>query len=100
MKDRAEYWSPRTLTYRFLAEAKRIWELESRQLHLTNIQAGILFNVFYNLSGLDELGQLYRLHALDLAHQMHIFDKPTTPRSQKTRIGIAFTAWALFNWET
>ncbi|KAL8822314.1 MAG: hypothetical protein Q9191_006949 [Dirinaria sp. TL-2023a] len=81
--DRAEYWNPHTLLYSFIAEAKRLWELEPNVPRITTIQAGILFNVFYNLCGLDELGQA----TID-------------EHSRRICQGRAFTAWALYNWES
>lgn len=98
-KDRSEYWNPKTLTYRFIAEAKRLWELEAHHPRLTTIQAGMIFSVFHNLCGLDEIGQPYRLHALALAKSMSLFDR-TEGKSSRIRHGMAYTAWALFNWET
>ncbi|KAF5506420.1 Nitrogen assimilation transcription factor nit-4 [Colletotrichum siamense] len=79
--NRVEYWNPDTLGYRFLAEAKRLWELQTSEPRVTTIQAGILFSVFHNLCGLDEIGQPYRIHGVNLARW-------------------AYTAWALYNWET
>ncbi|KAH8127124.1 hypothetical protein LI328DRAFT_141615 [Trichoderma asperelloides] len=103
--DRSEYWNPKTLGYAFAAEAKRLWELESEFPRITTIQAGILFNVFYNLCGLDEVGQSYRIQAIALAHQIRLFDSPIdeqtiNPRTVRLQKGRAFTAWSLFNWET
>lgn len=98
--NRAQYWNPNTLLYRFVAEAKRIWELEATEARITTIQAGILFNVFYNLCGLDELGQVYRIHAIALAHKLRLFDSTIDEQSDRQRNGRAFTAWALYNWET
>lgn len=86
--------------YRFVAEAKRLWELQSNKLLITNIQAGMLFNVFYNLCGLDEVGQAYRLQAIALAHRMRIFDTAIEDLGSRICHGWAFTAWSLFNWET
>ncbi|RFU81944.1 c6 transcription factor [Trichoderma arundinaceum] len=105
LANRAEYWNPDTLLYRFVAEAKRLWELEADEPRITTIQAGIIFNVFYNLCGLDEVGQVYRIHAVDLAHQLRLFDAPADgwsvdARSERLQKGKAFAAWALFNWET
>jgi len=82
-------------------EAKRLWELESTQPRITTIQSGILFSVFYNLCGLDVMGQAYRIQAVALAHQLRLFDRapPLGPDSRVQR-GREFTAWALFNWET
>ncbi|KAL7913972.1 hypothetical protein GGI35DRAFT_231253 [Trichoderma velutinum] len=98
--DRAEYWNPKALVYRFVMEAKRIWELENDVPRITTIQAGIVFNVFHNLCGLDEIGQAYRIRAIDLAHQMQLFDSNVGGRHYKMQRSMAFLAWTLFNWET
>ncbi|KAK1247711.1 hypothetical protein MKX07_000599 [Trichoderma sp. CBMAI-0711] len=100
LSNRAEYWNPETLVYRFLAEAKRIWELESGQAHIATIQAGILFSVFHNLCGLDEIGQPYRLQAIELAREMRLFDSTVGGRSDKMKKCMAFLAWTLFDWES
>ena len=100
LSNRAEYWNPHTLTYRFFAEAKRIWELEASEPRITTVQSGILFSVFYNLCALDEIGQPYRIHAVALAHKLRLFDSNVPTSSDRTRNGRAFTAWTLFNWET
>ena len=99
LSDRAEYWNPHTLTYQFLAEAKRLWELDSHEPRITTIQAAMLFSVFYNLNGLDEVGQAYRLHAITLVHKMGLF-KSNPGGARRNRLGRAYTAWAFFNWET
>lgn len=98
--DRAEYWNPHTLLYRFVAEAKRLWEIESQLVRLTTIQTGMLFNVFYNLCGLDEIGQPYRIQSINLAHKMRLYDGPVSGQSKRIRAGKLYTAWALYNWET
>ncbi|KAL7936549.1 hypothetical protein V8C35DRAFT_295798 [Trichoderma chlorosporum] len=97
--DRAEYWNPKSLVYRFVGEAKRLWELEYEP-HITTIQAGILFNVFHNLCGLDEIGQAYRIRAIDMAHKMQLFDGTVSGRDYKMQRSMAFLAWTLFNWES
>ena len=98
--NRAEYWNPHTLMYRFIAEAKHLWELEANRPRITTIQAGMLFNVFYNLCGLDEVGQAYRIQAIALAHNTRLFESAIEGQSERIRRGRAFAAWALFNWET
>lgn len=88
--------------YRFFAEAKRLWELEAPKPRITTIQAGIIFSVIHNLRGLDEIGQAYRIHALTLAHELNLFDGTRNRHEHSDRIwnGRAYTAWALYNWET
>lgn len=86
--------------YQFLAEAKRLWELEAPRPRITTIHAGMLLNVFYNLSGLDQLGQVYRTHAIALAHELRLFDGPMEAPTKRQRDGMLFTAWALYSWDT
>ena len=98
--NRAEHWNPHTLHYRFLAEAKRLWELEATKARVTTVQAGIIFSVIHNLSGLDEIGQAYRIHAIAVAHELHLFDDTVDEQGVRIQNGRAFAAWALYNWET
>ncbi|KAL1869360.1 hypothetical protein Daus18300_005572 [Diaporthe australafricana] len=89
-----------TLLYRFLAEAKRLWELENAEPRITTMQAGILFSVFHNLCGLDEIGQPYRIQAVVLARKLRIFDTMVDNQSDRLRRGREYAAWAMYNWET
>lgn len=100
MSNRVEYWNPNNLLYRFTAEAKRLWELEAKVPRITTIQAGIIFTVFHNLCGVDEIGKPYRLQAVFLAHQLRIFDTAVADRCKRLQRGREYTAWALYNWET
>ena len=83
-----------------MAEAKRLWELQAKVPRITTIQAGMLFAVYHNLCGLDEIGQAYRVQAVALAHQLRIFDTPVVGQSERLQRGREYTAWALYNWET
>ncbi|KAF9771796.1 hypothetical protein IL306_010542 [Fusarium sp. DS 682] len=76
--NRVEYWNPNTLLYRFIAEAKRLWELEATVPRMTTIQAGILFT---------------------LAHQLRIFDTVDLGQSERIHRGTQHLAWAMYNWE-
>jgi hypothetical protein len=96
---RSEYWNPQNLAYRFLAEAKRLWELEATEPCLTTIHAGVILNVFHNLSGLDAIGQVYRLNSVSLARRLRLFDEHIPGQSKRIRDGRLYTAWALFSWE-
>lgn len=97
--DRAQYWNPKTLVYRFLAEAKRLWELEATAPSLTTLQAGVILFVFHNLSGIDEIGQAYRINSIALAHEMELFSGPIQGETERLRNGKLFTAWSLYKWE-
>lgn len=79
--------------YRFMAEAKRLWELEASEPCITTIQAGIILTVFHNLCGLDRIGQAYRINSVSLAKQLDLFDKPISGPSKRVRDGKHFTAW-------
>ncbi|KAK4662408.1 hypothetical protein QC763_0087930 [Podospora pseudopauciseta] len=63
----ASYWSPHNLAYQFMAEAKRLWELESDTPRLTTIQAAMLMNVNTNMNAMDEIGFNYTKRYEDTA---------------------------------
>ncbi|TDZ32162.1 Nitrogen assimilation transcription factor nirA [Colletotrichum spinosum] len=81
LTNRVEYWNPKTYTYRFLAEAKRLC-------------------VFHNLCGLDEIGQPYRIQGVALARELGLSEPSSCKVIGAKRDGWAYTAWALYNWET
>jgi len=85
------------LAYRFLAETKRLWELEDRELKLTTIQAGCLINATMNDFGHDKPGFEYTLKALSMAQKMGLFVVARTA-GNKFEHAKVFTAWALSSW--
>ncbi|WAO93270.1 Zn(2)-C6 fungal-type domain-containing protein [Fusarium falciforme] len=89
-----------TLLYRFLAKAKRLWELEADTPRVTTVQAGVILNTVHNICGLDKFGRAYTTHALSLAHMLRLFDDTEEVQDQRTRDGRCFTAWVLYNYET
>ncbi|KAI5362387.1 hypothetical protein Slin15195_G060400 [Septoria linicola] len=97
---REEYWNPGSLTYQFLMEAKRLWELESTTPTIANVQAGILLNGISNWSGLDEIGQTYRATSIKLANHLGLYDGPIKASSERSRQCGIYTAWALFCWDS
>lgn len=99
IRNRAECWDPSSLSYQFLAEAKRLWELQAQEVWLTTIQAGTLLTTIYGICGLDGLGRAYSVQSIALAHKLRLFDHDGI-RDKRTRDGRAFTAWTLFMFET
>ncbi|KAK4640007.1 hypothetical protein QC761_0087480 [Podospora bellae-mahoneyi] len=55
----ASYWCSHNLAYQFMAQAKRLWKLESDTPRLTTIQAAMLMNVNTNMNAMDEIGFNY-----------------------------------------
>lgn len=100
---RFSYWNPNGLAYRFLAEAKRIWELQVvSDCHrcLTSVQAVVLINAIYNLCGLDKIGDIYGLQGFALAQEIGLFDGNTHIQSRRLRDATNFAAWGLFNMDS
>ncbi|KAJ4138811.1 hypothetical protein NW768_002684 [Fusarium equiseti] len=98
--DRAKFWSPQNLAYQFLAEARRLWEMQDGQSSLTAIQAAIVLNTIYDCDTLDKIGRSYLLQAVAMAHDLKLFqsssDKTMSKKMQRAR---TFTAWCLFAWD-
>jgi hypothetical protein len=99
LANRTKFWDPDNLSYRFLAEAKRLWELEDGELRLTTIHAGCLISATMNDFGHDEPGFAYTVKALNMAQRMGVFH---LSREDHTKLekAKAFTAWGLSSWLT
>jgi hypothetical protein len=101
LPNRAKFWDPDNLTYRFLAEARRLWELESDDEKLTTIQAGCLIHGSLNVNGYDRLGRQYTAQAYEMAQRMGLFQpfqgRPIDPKFEDARI---LTALGLATWQT
>lgn len=96
MSHRSQFWNPRTLGYQFLAEARRLWELEIGNARLTTIQAAIVLSLVHDANGSDEVGRSYLTQAVAAAHAMHLFSTPAKNSDDLEYYARAFTAWALF----
>ena len=59
-----------SLRYQFLAEARRLWELETGKCKLTTIHAALLFNAIYNINAMDKIGWAYTLQGVAIAHKL------------------------------
>ncbi|KAK4196408.1 hypothetical protein QBC40DRAFT_234412 [Triangularia verruculosa] len=106
--NRYQYWSPHNLAYQFMAEAKRLWELESDTPRLTTIQAAMLMNVNTNMNAMDEIGFNYTKRAVDMAHSIGLltpsrdipsFEGHENASQRRKALSRNFTAWALFNFQ-
>ncbi|KAL6704951.1 hypothetical protein ACN47E_007496 [Coniothyrium glycines] len=98
IEDRFMFWEPQNLGYRFLAEARRLWEMVAEEASLTTVQAGYLITATYNVNGLDRIGRSYTAQALAMAEQLGLFhdDAHDDRRFRKAK---AITGWSLFSWQ-
>lgn len=99
MPNSSKFWDPDTLAYRFLAEAKRLWELEDGEPKLATVHAGCLINAAMDVMGHDKIGIKYATKALSVAHELGVFRAPLTG-DQKMKDAKAFTAWGIASWLT
>ncbi|KAK2926338.1 hypothetical protein FoTM2_013203 [Fusarium oxysporum f. sp. vasinfectum] len=96
----AEFWNPNSLGYEFLAEAKRLWAVEeSRERSLTTLQAALIINTIVNMFGIDKLASVYLVQAIDIAHELGLFEPTTYIMHKKLRHSYDLTAWSLFHWQ-
>ncbi|KAM3530884.1 hypothetical protein NHJ13051_001112 [Beauveria bassiana] len=98
-KNRAEFWDPSTMGYRFLAECRRLWELEIGNSSLTNIQAATILSLTYNMNGLDKVGWTYMIQAIAAAESIDLFGDVPDSDSQKIKVVKTFTAWGLYGFQ-
>ncbi|KAF2101250.1 hypothetical protein NA57DRAFT_53225 [Rhizodiscina lignyota] len=83
--NRAQFWNPHSLPYKFLAEAKRLWELNQGTNELTAIQAAIIINFLYDASGMDRVGLSYGIQAIAMAHDLGIFEDSPYKKQEKAQ---------------
>ncbi|KAF5246727.1 hypothetical protein FANTH_6797 [Fusarium anthophilum] len=101
---RNEHWNPQTLGYTFLAEARRLLDLEPGRPNVTTVQAMLVMNVTLNDHGVDA-GASYRylLEAVSTARIMGLYDSPSENMEQNAdqdgKVVREVTAWALFAWQ-
>ncbi|KAJ3538441.1 hypothetical protein NM208_g5904 [Fusarium decemcellulare] len=100
LSERTQFWSHKTLGYRFLAEAKRLWEYERNESKLTTIHASLIFHVIYSGSGADKIGFAYMAQGCAMAHRMRLFGTPVAMESPRIRNVRSYTAWALYSWQS
>lgn len=96
--NRAEFWNPNNRAYRFLAETRRLWELEAREPNLMTVQATLILHIVYNMNGTDELGYHYLEQAVEMSDSLDLF-KSSAVTNRKERNARELTAWVLHGWQ-
>ena len=89
---------PDSLGYRFLAEARRLLDLDFAAPTVTTVQASAIVNLTLNLNGIDEIGWWYLRMSVDMAKTLDLFSIPKDGDSEWRMVAIV-TAWGLFNWQ-
>ncbi|KAI8966706.1 hypothetical protein F5Y11DRAFT_307617 [Daldinia sp. FL1419] len=99
--DRTKFWVPQTLGYQFLAEAKRLWELESQRgtRSLPTIQAAIILGIVALTTAMDKVGTSYLLQAMAMAEEMDLFSAHAGTENESARKVRALTAWGVYTWQ-
>lgn len=102
LPERAKYWIPDNLTYRFTAEAKRLWDLESVSSHscLTTVQASQILSVIMDFDGINTLGRIYTTQGLAVAEDLNLFKGSPEGTSEHMRKARTWTAWSLYAWHS
>ncbi|KAF5639432.1 nitrate assimilation regulatory nirA [Fusarium tjaetaba] len=99
---RLEYWNPESLRYRFLAESRRLWELEmEKEPRITTLQAAMVLNPVYNMSSMEtqaSQGLSFGAQALALSHKLGILESLPAKLDQRQRHVYGYTAWCLYYW--
>jgi hypothetical protein len=93
-------WLPESPTYRFMAEARKLWDIESfRTSRITTIQAALILSYTTTNNGMDEVGTMYLKQACEMGRDLLLFGPDNNREGVKMGIARAFTAWAIFSWQ-
>ncbi|XXG97941.1 hypothetical protein Hte_004257 [Hypoxylon texense] len=98
MRNRAVFWLPDNLGYRFLAEARRLFELEQTNPTVTTVQAGAIIHLTSNNNGIDSLSWVYVDRSIKMAQSISLLS-PSPDESREWQLVASATAWSLFNWQ-
>ena len=99
--NRSKLWLPSNLAYIFMAEAKRLWELEDPKTdRLTTIQAAVNLSATLTSNGLDQVGLSYMLQGIAIADRIDLFGPAKSQYTGEMQQARIFTAWSLFTWQT
>lgn len=99
--DSDKFWIPQGLGYRFLAEAKRLWEMEDHESSkLTTVQAAIILNAVSLTDATDKIGKAFFVQAVAMAKDLKLLTTPDEEIPDQTmRKARAVTAWCLYGWD-
>ncbi|KAG7404647.1 Nitrogen assimilation transcription factor nit-4 [Fusarium oxysporum f. sp. rapae] len=98
--DRSKMWLLDSLTYRFMAEARRLWDIDScKESFIPTIQAAMIISYTTTNNGMDQVGALYLPRALEMSKVMDLFGPTTHPGDPDLDKARVFTAWALYSWQ-
>ncbi len=89
---------PDSLGYLFLAEARRLFDLERASPSITTVQGAAVINLTCNINGTDDIGCLYLRMSLEMAETMGMFSG-NSGKGGEWQLASAVTAWGLFNWQ-
>ncbi|EMD84689.1 hypothetical protein COCC4DRAFT_155428 [Bipolaris maydis ATCC 48331] len=97
LPNRGNFWMPESLLYKFLAESRMLWELESvRKPCLTTIQAAYTMSTIMSNTGIDKLGWRYMLQAITIGEELGIFQSSASiccPKEKRARVWTAWSVW-------
>ncbi|KAM0274397.1 hypothetical protein ACHAQH_007899 [Verticillium albo-atrum] len=99
--ERYRFWDPHKLTYQFMAETRRLWELEmnSGEDRITTVQAAMTICACYSTTGLDKLGMEYLAQGIKMAQRLGLFGSLEHIENPLRRRVYSMTAWALFGYQ-
>ncbi|PVH99462.1 hypothetical protein DM02DRAFT_643005 [Periconia macrospinosa] len=98
--NRSKIWLPDSLTYRFLSEARRLWDLELlKKPRISTIQAALILSYISANNGLDKIGTVYLEQAIKMSKRLDLFGEEKYGKDTKIGKARIFTAWAVFSWQ-
>ncbi|KAL7930684.1 hypothetical protein V8C35DRAFT_311950 [Trichoderma chlorosporum] len=100
IQNREQFWDPGNIGYQFLAEAKRLWELQTKSTDLPTLQAAVIIHVIYVNNGIDKPGLIYLNRAIAIAEYLQLFHGNSHVHDKTMRHARDFTAWCLYNYDT
>ena len=84
-----------------MAEAKRLWDMESLpgKSNITTLQSALVLSYNTTNNGVDKVGDVYMRRAREMSEDLSLFGPSNHDRDTDMEKICLFTAWALFSWQ-
>ena len=99
MPNRADFWDPSNLAYKFTAEAARLLLLERDEYSLTTVQATIVIAIYHCRNGVDKVGWTYIKQAAAMAEDLGLMGYLDGAVRSNSRVSKSIAAWSVFTWQ-
>ncbi|KAF4994626.1 hypothetical protein FGRMN_5671 [Fusarium graminum] len=98
--DRSKIWHLDSLPYKLMAEARRLWDIDSfKKASIPTIQAALTLSFTSANNGLSPVDAMYAKRACEMCQELDLFGPERAGEDAEMRKARVFTAWCVYSWQ-